>query len=113
MLFSGERGLLFRDLERPYFSKIRLRSDYPDTRGLQVDVSVTTVMTILGQLIGSLSIGRLLELFGPRVICIYMTSLSTIGFLYSLLVVDYGQTKEIQSMDRRDDDTFSVLLSNE
>ena len=99
--------------ETSHFSKIRLRSDYPETRGLQVDVSVTTVMTIVGQLIGSLSIGKLLELFGPRVICIYMASLSTFGFLYSLLVVDYGQTKEIESMDRRQDETFSVLLSNE
>ena len=101
-----------RDLQTLHFSKIRLRSDYPETRGLQVDVSVTTVMTIIGQLIGSLSIGKLLEVFGPRIICVYMAGLSTFGFLYSLLVVDYGQTKEIHSIDQREDETFSVLLSN-
>ena len=79
-------------------------------------MSVTTAMLVCGQLVGSLSIGKLVSVYGVRAICPYMTGLSVVGGLYCLVVLDYGEndTTSDKINDSREEETVSVLVhSNE
>ena len=79
-------------------------------------MSVTTAMLVCGQLVGSLSIGKLVSVCGVRAICPYMTGLSVVGGLYCLVVLEYGEndTTSDKIIDSREEETVSVLVhSNE
>ena len=89
------------------FSKVRLAKDYPPGRGLQVDVSVTTAMLVLGQLVGSLTISHLVKRYGISAISPYMAIMSFVAGVYCLFIVDYGDNEEEVTVE----ETISVLLS--
>ena len=92
---------------------MRLARDYPAGRGLQVDVSVTTALLVMGQLVGSLTISNLVKQFGISAISPYMAFMSFVACFYCLIIVDYGDNEEAttNNVDSREEETLSVLLS--